>query len=98
MYNEITDEEVVEVGMREGQEKKQREKGNKQVYDGTEQLRIVGVLGEKHVLGMTIEEYQAVDSCLLIAFDKEKKVASFETLKGTTKVEELHQIIKFAKQ
>ena len=39
-----------------------------------------------------------MDSCLLIAFDKEKKVASFETLKGTTKVEELHQIIKFAKQ
>ena len=36
VYNEITDEEVVEVGMREGQEKKQREKGNKQVYNGTE--------------------------------------------------------------
>lgn len=29
---------------------------------------MVGVLGQNYVLGMSVEEYEAVDSCVLIAF------------------------------
>ncbi len=56
------------------------------VTQGVEELRVVGVLGQNYVLGMSVEEYEAVDSCVLIAFGTEKKVTSFESLKGTTKV------------
>ncbi len=56
------------------------------VTQGVEELRVVGALGQNYVLGMSVEEYEAVDSCVLIAFGTEKKVTSFESLKGTTKV------------
>jgi len=33
----------------------------------------------------------------MIAFGENERVHSFESLKGTLKVEEIHQIVKFAK-
>jgi len=97
-FNEITDEEVVEVKMEEVRGKKeeiQKQRGG--VYKGLKAVKIVGVLGENYVVGMTAEEYEAVDSCLLVALGEDNNVVSFESLKGTLKVEELHQVIKFAK-
>jgi len=35
---------------------------------------------------MTVEEFEAVDSCILVAFDDDERIHSFESLKGTSKV------------
>ena len=80
-FNEITDEEVVDVTLGDVDDRengrKNRENTKKSPYNGIQELKIVGILGQNYVLGMTVEEYESVDSCLLIAFDKDKRVASF---------------------
>lgn len=50
---------------------------SKYTYKGLEEIKIVGVLGQNYVLGMSVDEYESVDSSILIAFDREKKVVSF---------------------
>lgn len=58
---------------------------------------MIGVLGGDYVKGMTVEEYEAVEGCILVTIDNDERVHSFESVKGTLKVEDIHQIVKFAK-
>jgi hypothetical protein len=50
---------------------------NSRIYKGLESIKIIGVLGQSYVLGMTVDEYESVDSCILVAFDHEKNVIGF---------------------
>lgn len=50
---------------------------SRQIYKGLESIKIVGVLGQSYVLGMTVDEYESVDSCILVAFDNEKNIIGF---------------------
>ncbi len=80
-FNEVTDEEVVEVTLTEKDELNSKKKSNatKNIspYKGLYEIKVIGVLGQNYVQGMTVDEYEAVESSVLIAFDQEKKVVSF---------------------